>query len=156
MHIHIHALIHFVRLLHYARLAHYTRLAHYARLSSMRFFGSMLLMLMFSMLQFVDVSPASAAQREKESRYSATEFFSCIGQAGLWGEFDPAGDPRYGGVKGTAPVPPDAVETKAQTSVFYRLKPRIVMVPRMNRTPKPKSVYRYFTRAPGIGHCCEV
>ena len=156
MHIHIHALIHFVRLLHYARLAQFTRLAHYARLGSMRFFGSMLLMLMFSMLQFVDVSPASAAQREKESRYNATEFFSYIGQTGMWGEFDPAGDTRYGGVKGTDPAPPDAVETKAQTSVFYRLKPRIVLVPRMNRPPKPKSVYRCFTRAPGIGHCCEV
>ncbi len=55
MHIHIHALIHYIRLLHYARLAQFTRLAHYARLSSMRFLGSMLLMLLFSMLQFVSV-----------------------------------------------------------------------------------------------------
>lgn len=156
MHSHIHALIYFVRLLHYARLAHYTRLAHYARLGSMRFLGTMLLMLLFSMLQFVGIKPASAALMAKESRYSSADFIRYIGQAGMWGELDPAADPRYGGVKVTDPVPPDAITTKAQTSVFYRLKPGIVMVPRMNRTPKPKSVYRCFTRAPGIGHCREV
>ena len=149
MHIHIHALIHYLRLLHYARLAHYTRLAHYARLSSMRFLGTMLLMLLFSMLQFVGVNPASAAQRAQETRFSATDFLRSIGQTGMWGEFDLPADPRYGGVNGTEPPPPVAIVTKAQTSVFSRLKPRIVMIPRMNRTPKPKSVYRLFTRAPG-------
>jgi hypothetical protein len=41
------------------------------------------------------------------------------------------------------------MNTKAHTGVFYRLEAGIVMVPRMNRTPKPKSVYRSSARSPG-------
>ncbi len=42
-----------------------------------------------------------------------------------------------------------ALHQNTSSSVFHRPQPGIFMIPRMNRVPKPKSVYRNFARAPG-------
>ncbi len=128
MHIHIYSLIHYVR---HARLLG----------TSLRFLGMMLLMLLISLYQLVSAKPASAMPATEEIR----RFTLCLsyhdGAANIRGRSGPVTDP----------VPPDALNENTCTSAFQRLKPRIFVVPRMNRTPKPKSVYRCFTRAPGIG-----
>jgi len=133
MHIHIHALIHYVR---HARLLG----------SYLRFLGMMLLLLLLSLLQLVSVRPASAMPTAAENHRFTIDVYSRDSAVSMRGRSDPATDP----------VPPDARHQNTYTSVPYQLEPGIVMVPRMNRTPKPKSVYRCFTRAPGIAHCCEV
>jgi len=126
MHIHIHALIHYIR---HARLFG----------SYLRFLGALLFMLLFSLLQLVSAKPTSVA-------VTAGEFSFDGSAANFRGNDDPAADPIF----------PDVMPTQVQANVFHRLQPGIVMIPRMNRTPKPKSVYRYFTRAPGLGRTREV
>ena len=131
MHIHIHLLIHYVR---HARL-----LGGY-----MRYLSTLLLMLLFSLLQFVVAEPASALLTAKASHGPVTaDLFYHTSTANADGECR------------MVLVPSAALEDDAYINVFSRLKPGIVMVPRMNRTPKPKSVYRIFARAPGIEHCRE-
>ncbi len=130
MHIHIHLLIHYARLLG----------------GNMRALGTMLLMLLFSLLQLVSAKPASAALTAEENRHYTIGFRN-EGAVSMRAESDPATGLRYRGADRTAPT--DAMNTSNCTSVFYRLKPRIAMVPRMNRVPRPKSVYRSFARAPG-------
>ncbi len=128
MHIHIYALIHYAR---HARLLG----------SSYRFFSMMLLMLLISLLQLVNAKPASGtAAAEEIRRYTAGLSYHDRST-------------NIQGISGmvTDPASPDALNRNTYTSAYHRLKPRIVMVPRMNRTPKPKSVYRCFTRAPGLG-----
>jgi hypothetical protein len=162
-------------------------------MGSTRFLGTMLLMLLFSLLQLVIAEPASATLTAKEKHHFTGGFFLRDSTVSIRGGADPATGQRYSRVDRTDPVPPDAMNSgvsafpaaccgaserirlcsylknrdslrlaagnfnkNTYTSVFYRLKPGIVMVPRMNRPPKPKSVYRCFTRAPGIGHCREV
>ncbi len=132
MHIHIHSLIHFVR---HARLLG----------SNVRFLGTLLLMLLFSLLQLVSAVPAE----EKEKDRITTDFFCHDSVASICGQSGLAADFRYCGMDRTDLVPLDALNQKTHTSVFYRLKAGIVMVPRMNRTPKPKSVHRGYARAPG-------
>ncbi len=109
---------------------------HFIRLlGTMRFAATMALMLFFSQIQLVGIKPAQdvpAAQEDSLNRGS-----------------DLQGDLSSPGVPKEAKSFPHALHTNAQRSVYYRLKPRIVMIPRMNRTPKPKSVYRLFARAPG-------
>jgi hypothetical protein len=133
MHIHIHSLIFYAR---HARL-----LGGY-----MRFLGMTLFMLLFSLFQLVGIKPASAMVSAKENHSLTIGAFCRDSTVSRCGRSDPATDPAG----------PDAINKNDYTSVYHRLKPGIVMVPRMNRTPKPKSVYRCFTRAPGIGHCREV
>ncbi len=133
MHIHIHLLIHYAR---HARLLG----------GNMRALGTMLLMLLFSLLQLVSAKPASAALTAEENR-PYTIGFRNEGAVSMSAESDLTPGLRYRGADRTAPT--DAMNTSSCTSVFYRLKPRIVMVPRMNRVPRPKSVYRSFARAPG-------
>jgi hypothetical protein len=128
MHIHIYSLIHYVR---HARLLG----------SSLRYVGMMLFMLLISLLQLASAKPASATLAAEENRRFAIGFSYHDSASNIRG--------RSGSI--TDPVPPDALNKNTYTSVFNRLKPRIVMIPRMNRTPKPKSVYRCFTRAPGMG-----
>ncbi len=58
----------------------------------------------------------------------------------------------YPGAIPAYPGAPDMVATESHTSAFDRLQPGIVLLPRMHRTPKPKSVYRVLARAPGGLH----
>lgn len=126
MHIHIHFLIHYMR---HARLL----------VSNARFFGTLLFMLLFSLLQLVGSEPASAMPAAKKRPVAIGSFHP--GGAVALGEYSgPAVD------SGHCPAP----------DVLSRFKPGIVTVPRMNRTPKPKSVYRSFARAPGISHGGEI
>ncbi len=127
MHIHIHSLIHYAR---HARLLG----------SSFRFFSMMLIMLLISLLQLANAKPASNTLAAEEiHRY--TIGISC---------HDGAANIRCKSGVAFDPVSPDVLSGNTYTGVYHRLKPGIVMVPRMNRTPKPKSVYRCFTRAPGM------
>ncbi len=107
----------------------------------MRFLGMMLLMLLLSLLQLVSAVPASAALAAKESRQFTIGCSTHDGTVSMREKSNP----------GTHTASPDVIHKNGHTSVFYRLKPGIATVPRMNRTPKPKSVYRCFTRAPGSG-----
>ncbi len=120
MHIHhLHALMHFIRLL-----------------GTMRLFGTVLLMLWISQIQFDGGKTALAGGMAKAQQ-----------QAVL---VAPAASSALAGLADRAdPVPPPAVIPSAHTSVFHRLMPEIFMIPRMNRTPKPKSVHRTFARSPG-------
>jgi hypothetical protein len=113
-------------------------------------------MLLFSLLQLVIAEPVSAMLTAKENHHFTIDFFRHDSTVSIRGRSDPAMDPGYSRVDRTDPVPPDAINKNTYASVFSRLKPGIVMIPRMNRTPKPKSVYRLFARAPGIKHCREV
>ncbi len=122
----------------------------------MRFLGAMLLMLLLGLLQLVSARPASSLLTAKEDHRATIDFFCHVSAVNILGTFDPAMDPRFCGQDRTDPGPPDAMNENTYASVFHRLKPGIVLVPRMNRTPKPKSVYRFFARAPGTGNCCEV
>jgi hypothetical protein len=134
MHIHIHALVHYARLL-----------------GSMRFLGTMLLMLLFNLLQLDSAKPASAMPTTKDNHHTTIDCFYHGSTVSIRGESDPATDPGYRREDRMGSAFPDAINTNAHSSVFYRLMPGIVMIPRMNRTPKPKSVYRLFARAPGEG-----
>ncbi len=136
MHIHIHSLIYYVR--HARQLG-----------SSMRFLGAMLLMLLLGLLQFASARPASSVLTAKDNHQFSINSFRRDSTVSIRGMSDPAMDPRCRRVDRTDPPPPDAINKNSYTSLFYQLKPGIVMVPRMNRTPKPKSIYRCFTRAPG-------
>ena len=138
MHIHIHALIHYAR---------HVRLLG----SNLRFLGALLLMLLFGLLQLVTAKPASAVLEEEQKHHITIDFFCHGSTVSIRGESVLATNPRYCGLHRTDPVPPDAINKNTHTSVFNRLLPGIVMIPRMNRTPKPKSVYRLFARAPGVG-----
>ncbi len=139
MHIHIHSLIHLVR---HARLFG----------SNMRFLGMLLLALLYSLLQLVSAIPASAMLEEKERDRITMDFFCHDSMVSIYGQSGLAAAPRYHGRDRTDPVPLDVLNHSTHTSVFYRLKAGIVMVPRMNRTPKPKSVHRGYARAPGERH----
>ncbi len=110
---------------------------HFIRLlGTMRFFGTMLLMLLISQLQFDGEKTALAGGMAKAHHQVARVV--------------PAASAALAGLADrTDPVPPAAVIPGAHTSVFHRLKPEIFMIPRMNRTPKPKSVHRTFARSPG-------
>jgi hypothetical protein len=127
MHIHIYSLIHYAR---HARMLG----------SSLRFIGMMLLMLLISLLTIGNAKPASKSLETEDIRGHTfgLSYHDCGSK--ICG--------RSGSV--TDPVSPDVLTEKPYTSIYYRLKPGIIMVPRMNRTPKPKSVYRSFARAPGI------
>ena len=131
MHIHIHLLIHSIR---HARLMGW----------NLRFFGTMLLMLLFSMLSLVTAEPSSALTAGGE-RHRCTVGISCsdsivsLATPGAASREVDRADPRQ----------PHALDTNVHAGVYSRLNPRIVMIPRMNRVPKPKSVYRLFARAPG-------
>ncbi len=120
MHIHIHALLHLIRLF-----------------GSVRFFGSLLPMLLFSLLQFSSGEPASSLLASMEDRAYTINILQSDNPLGIEA------------LRVPDPVPAHALHENSYSGVFHRLKPRIVMIPRMNRTPKPKSVYRCFTRAPG-------
>ncbi len=125
MHIHhLHAFIHFIRLL-----------------GSMRFVGTMVLMLFFSQIQLVSIKPEPAAPAATAGSLSRG--------ADMQRDLSSPDVPKA--VKSPGTDRTAAMHTNAHRSVFYRLKPGIVMIPRMNRTPKPKSVYRLFARAPGEG-----
>ncbi len=126
MHIHIHTFIHYARLL-----------------GTMRFVGTMVLMLFFSQIQLVSVKPALAVPAAKEGHLNRG--------AGMPGDLSSPDAPKAAKSQGTDRIYPSATNTNIHKSVFYRLKPGIVMIPRMNRTPKPKSIYRLFARAPGEG-----
>ncbi len=122
---HIHSFIYFIHYVRYARL-----------LGNTRFLGTMVLMLLFSQFQLVIAKPASAMLTTKANHDHITiDFFYHGSTVSTNGEYR------------TDPAPPVAIDKKTYMSVFYRLKPGIVMVPRMNRTPKPKSVY-------GFLHAC--
>jgi hypothetical protein len=133
MHIHLHHLIHYIR---HARLIG----------AYLRFLGSVALMLLFSLLQPAGAGPACALEAQEEGRrftsdvVSHSSFVELEGKSGRTAEL----------TSSTKTSSKSFVFLQSQQSgVFDRLKPRIVMIPRMNRTPKPKSVYRCFTRAPG-------
>jgi hypothetical protein len=131
MHIHIHALIHYARLL-----------------GNIRFLGTMLLMLVISMLQLDTTKTASLTGMTKAAHHDRT--VRIPGDSSVRGYGRGAGVPSVWKSAETDPVPPAAINKNAHTSVFHRLEAGLVMVPRMNRTPKPKSVYRNFARAPGL------
>ncbi len=103
----------------------------------MRFIGTMVLMLFFSQIQLVGIKPVQTVPAVQEDSLNRGS--------------DLKSDLYSPGVPKEAKSSPAALNTNAQRSVYYRLKPGIVMIPRMNRTPKPKSVYRLFARAPGEG-----
>ncbi len=127
IHFHIHALIHYIR---HARMIG----------SYLRWLGVMLFTLLLGLLlQLVGIEQASAAFSAKDSREFTTGSFSLVSAAGVPGKT----------ALSAHRVSPLALQQNTHTGVFHRLKPRLVMIPRMNRTPKPKSVYRCFTRAPG-------
>ncbi len=107
--------------------------------SSLRYLGMLLLMLLISLFQLVSAKPASATLAAEESCRFTLGFSYHDGVLNIRGRTGPFADP----------ISPDALNKNTYSSVFHRLKPRIVMIPRMNRTPKPKSVYRCVTRAPG-------
>ncbi len=109
----------------------------------MRFVGTMVLTLFFSQLQLVSINSALAMPAAKEGQLDRG--------VGMPGDLSSPDVPQAAKSPGTERVPPAVMNTNAHRSVFSRLKPRIVMIPRMNRTPKPKSVYRLFARAPGEG-----
>ncbi len=127
-HFHIHALIHYIR---HARMIG----------SYLRFTGMMLLTLVLGLLQFDSFGAVSlASAKERESRC----FTACsVGH-------DAATTQRTTADPAKHPVSPHALHQSTYSGVFHRLRPRIMMIPRMNRTPKPKSVYRNFARAPGV------
>ncbi|HUJ18212.1 MAG TPA: hypothetical protein VL197_09510 [Nitrospirota bacterium] len=120
-------------------------------MGSTRFLGTTLLMLLFSLLQLVSAKPAPAMLEAKDDRHITIDFSFYGSMVSIRGESDPDTDTKYRGLDRTDPLPPVAINKDTHTSVFYRLKPGIFLVPRMNRTPKPKSVYRLFARAPGEG-----
>lgn len=113
MHIHIHSLIHYAR---HARLIG----------SSFRFFSMMLLMLLISLLQLVNAKTASNTPAADEICPYTVGFPYHNDAANIRG--------RSGMV--TDPVSPDVLNKNSYTSVYYRLKPRIVMVPRMSTSRK--------------------
>jgi hypothetical protein len=131
MHIHIHMLIHSIR---HARLMGW----------NLRFFGSMLLMLLFSMLSLATAEPSSALTTVGESHRCAVGISRSDGIVSLT-----AAGAASRELNRANPRQLHVLNTNAHTGVYSRLKPRIVMRPRMNRVPKPKSVYRLFARAPG-------
>jgi hypothetical protein len=131
MHIHIHMLIHSIR---HARLMGWNP----------RFFGTMLFMLLFSMFSLATAEPSSALTAGGESHRCAVGI-SCSDS--IVSLAAPGAASRE--VDRADPQQPHALDTTAHAGVYSRLKPRIVMIPRMNRVPKPKSVYRLFARAPG-------
>ncbi len=130
MHIHLHALIHYARLL-----------------GNVRFLGTMLLMLLIGAFQLDGMETASAMHAAKANHNS--RMLSLQGDSPVPIDGWSSGGPAVSKPAGTDPISPVALNTNAHASVFYRLKPGIFMIPRMNRTPKPKSVYRLFVRAPG-------
>ncbi len=124
IHFHIHALIHYIR---HARMIG----------SYLRFLGMMLFALLLGLFQVDGFGETSLASvRESESRCFAVVVRHDAGTSAVSDLSTHTGAPY-------------ALHQNTYTGVFHRLKPRIVMIPRMNRTPKPKSVYRCFTRAPG-------
>jgi len=146
MHIHIHTILHYVR-----------------HLGGLRLVGTLLLMLLVGLLQFASPEPATAPRPARtDNGHIATERFLY----GITGSMRSESAPRD--VRGTSvpaasgaapalsvtdptdPIPPVALYTEGHISVFSRLRPGLFRVPRMNRTPKPKSVYRNVARAPGI------
>ncbi len=116
---------------------------------SMRFINTMLLMLVLSLFQFVFDAPASAMSEAKEKRQCLATVVCCkhtvvIGDA--FGSF-PGGAGQGAARSGHAPVSTGVPNSTG--SVVARLQPGIFLIPRKDRVPKPKSVYRLFTRAPG-------
>ncbi len=141
MHFHlpIHVFLHYLR---HARLLGI----------NMRFAGSMLFMLLFSLLQFVIDTPASAMFESFDSR-EKRQCTICVLRDGsttaLRGETASSGDADLRGMNRTNTFPPCAIAENTHSSVFRRLQPGIFLIPRKDRVPKPKSVYRLSTRAPG-------
>ncbi len=110
---------------------------HFIRLlGTMRFLGTMLLMLWISQLQLD--GGKTPADGSAKSHQQLLRTLPASGLAALTNLTDRPD-----------PVPPAAAIPGAHTSVFHRLQPGIVMIPRMNRVPKPKSVHRSFARSPG-------
>ncbi len=137
MHIHhIHALIQYARLL----------------AGSLRFFGAIAFMLLFSLLELAGAASASALPEMQSDRRITLAAGRAGGAENVLAAPDPFADKKYAGVKQACPAPPDAIGQGSHTCVYERLQPGIVLIPRMNRTPKPKSVYRLFARAPGEEH----
>jgi len=130
MHIHIHTLVHYARLL-----------------GNMRFLGTMLLMLLIGQLQPDSTKTASAMGMARATHHDRS--VSMPEGPSVPGDWRDTGVPSAGKSAEAGPVPPDAMNTNAHPSVFHRPETGIVMVPRMNRTPKPKSVYRSSARSPG-------
>ncbi len=128
-HFHIHALIHYIR---HARLIG----------SYVRSLGLMLFMLLFSLLGMTGIGTESSRDDGEWSRRHGAGIISA------WSS--PAATAAWDRADRETPVSAPAVAEDASTGVFHRLSPKIIMVPRMNRVPKPKSVYRNFARAPGI------
>ncbi len=146
MHIHFSL---FIPYLHHARwIIHSVR---HARLAgwSMRFIGTMLLMLLFSVLQGVVEMPAPALAAE-ESRSFSGSLYRDDGPSCLQAESATDAHRRSLRADRTGSLSPHALPAVAHTGVFYRLQPGIYLIPRKDRLPKPKSVYRISARAPGV------
>ncbi len=118
IHIHIHSLLSYLRLI-----------------ASMRFAGTMLLMLVLGQLQFAGINPVSDAFMPKAGQQDVKE---------LSASETAAAQDRTDTVR--ADVPYECT----YANIFHYPQPGIVVVPRMNRTPKPKSVYRCSIRAPSL------
>ncbi len=130
MHVHIQILVHYARLL-----------------GNMRLFGTTLLVLLISLLQLDSTKSVSVLRLAKATHHDRA--VSIQGDSSVPGGWRGAGVPAAWKSAEADPFPPVSMNKNAHTSVLNKLEAGIVMVPRMNRTPKPKSVYRSFARAPG-------
>jgi hypothetical protein len=134
---HIHLIIHIARLiLHHAKTA-----------GNVRFLGTMLLLLLFSCFEVAGaartvVPGTTEGERGRESSLRDTGRDDEAPAVSKWRITENRIDLAHG-------ESPAALRKNAHRSVVSRLSPGIVLIPRMNRTPKPKSVYRLYARAPG-------
>ncbi len=132
---------------------HLHMLIQHARLlaGNMRLPGAMLLMLLFGLPGLDGAGTARDLLEVKGARPAAVGHSSCL-TAGELAASDSALTPLFRRADRAYPASPAVLIGAAQRSTFNRLEPGIVMVPRMSRIPKPKSVYRVVARAPGVTH----
>ncbi len=105
----------------------------------LRYLGMMLLMLVLgSFLQLLSMEPSSDAFAAgcHDIRIASVHHGDALNRSA---NSDPAANHFSS----------HALHQNTSSSVFHRPQPGIFMIPRMNRVPKPKSVYRNFARAPG-------
>ncbi len=117
-------------------------------LGSLRFLVTLLFML-FGLLGLDGAGPAPDVFDAQESSCITIGRSSQESTSGIRGESARVADPGYDGTDGTDPASAAALPASSHQGVYDRLRPGIVMIPRINRTPKPKSVYRLYARAPG-------
>ncbi len=115
---------------------------------SLRFLG-MMLFLLIGLLGLDGAGPAPAVLDAQENSCVTVGRSFQESMSGVREESARVADPGYDGTDGTDPAAAAALPASSHQGVYDRLKPGIVMIPRMNRTPKPKSVYRLYARAPG-------